>query len=66
MLAVTTCPCGTTAAYAECCGRFIDGDENAPTAETLMRSRYTAYTMVRIDYFAPDSFDAGPAPASPE
>ncbi len=50
MLVVTTCPCGTMNAYAECCGRFIDGDEIAPTAETLMRSRYTAYTMVRVDY----------------
>ena len=50
MLVVTTCPCGTTNAYAACCGRFIDGDQNAPTAEALMRSRYTAFTMVRVDY----------------
>ena len=50
MSIVTTCPCGTKNPYTACCGRFIDGDQNAPTAETLMRSRYTAYTMVRVDY----------------
>jgi SEC-C motif domain protein len=37
------CPCGLPAAYDRCCGRFHRG-EAAPTAELLMRSRYTAYT----------------------
>ncbi len=36
------CPCGLPAAYDRCCGRFARG-EAAPTAELLMRSRYTAY-----------------------
>ena len=36
------CPCGLPAAYDRCCGRFCAGEE-APTAELLMRSRYTAY-----------------------
>jgi hypothetical protein len=27
--------------YATCCGRYLDGGEAAPTAEALMRSRYT-------------------------
>ena len=36
------CPCGLPAAYDRCCGRFHAG-EPAPTAELLMRSRYTAY-----------------------
>ena len=36
------CPCGLPAAYDRCCGRFAAG-EPAPTAELLMRSRYTAY-----------------------
>ncbi len=36
------CPCGLPAAYDRCCGRFHAG-EAAPTAELLMRSRYTAY-----------------------
>jgi SEC-C motif-containing protein len=43
------CPCGNNK-YAICCGRYLDGGEVAPTAETLMRSRYTAYTLLREDY----------------
>jgi SEC-C motif-containing protein len=36
------CPCGLPAAYERCCGRFCLGAA-APTAELLMRSRYTAH-----------------------
>ncbi len=36
--------------YADCCGRYLDGGETAPTAESLMRSRYTAYALDREDY----------------
>lgn len=39
-----TCPCGG-ASLAACCGPFIAGDALPPTAEALMRSRYTAYTQ---------------------
>jgi SEC-C motif-containing protein len=46
------CPCGTGRDYAACCGRYIDGEASAPTAEALMRSRYTAYTRANIDYVA--------------
>jgi SEC-C motif-containing protein len=38
------CPCGG-AAFAACCGPYLAGDVVAPSAETLMRSRYTAYTL---------------------
>jgi SEC-C motif-containing protein len=34
----------------KCCGRYIDGRELPPTAEALMRSRYTAYVLEKIDY----------------
>ncbi len=44
------CPCGLIKTYSECCGRFIDGNETASTPEELMRSRYTAYTRINIDY----------------
>jgi SEC-C motif-containing protein len=44
------CPCGSGTSYAECCGRYLDGAEAAPTAEALMRSRYTAYTLKREEY----------------
>ena len=46
----THCPCGTNKPYTNCCGRYIDADELPHTAEVLMRSRYTAYTMGREDY----------------
>ncbi len=36
------CPCGGPA-LATCCGPYIEGAAIAPTAEALMRSRYTAY-----------------------
>lgn len=39
------CPCGSGARYAPCCGRWHEGPQRlqAPTAEALMRSRYSAY-----------------------
>ena len=47
---MASCPCGTGQDYQACCGRFIEGESRAPTAEALMRSRYTAYVGARIDY----------------
>jgi SEC-C motif-containing protein len=44
------CPCGSSLDYSACCGPFLAGDEEAPSAEALMRSRYTAYTKGAIDY----------------
>ena len=37
------CPCGA-ADYAACCGRY-HGGASAPDAESLMRSRYSAYML---------------------
>ncbi|MFF8289794.1 YchJ family protein [Streptomyces sp. NPDC016309] len=39
------CPCGLPAAYGACCGRFHTGGALAPTAELLMRSRYSAFVV---------------------
>jgi len=47
---MASCPCGTGHDYGACCGRFIEGETAAPTAEALMRSRYTAYVRAHIDY----------------
>ena len=44
------CPCGSGKEYVACCGRYIDGDLLPDTAEQLMRSRYTAYTLAREPY----------------
>ena len=45
-----SCPCGASLPYSECCEPFIRGIRPAPTAEALMRSRYTAYTRSEVDY----------------
>lgn len=48
------CPCRVTEAepkpLAACCGPYVEGAKPAPTAEALMRSRYTAYVLGEIDY----------------
>lgn len=38
------CPCGTDKPFEQCCEPYLKGKEFPATAETLMRSRYTAYT----------------------
>lgn len=44
----SVCPCGGEA-YTSCCQPYHQ-DIHAPTAEALMRSRYTAYTLGLEDY----------------
>jgi SEC-C motif-containing protein len=43
------CPCGLPADYVDCCGRYHAGAE-APTAELLMRSRYSAFARGDVPY----------------
>jgi SEC-C motif-containing protein len=75
--ALAACPCGRLdarqrpRAYAGCCGRYLDdfAHHPAPDAESLMRSRYTAFAHERADYLlatwhvshrpASIAFDAG-------
>jgi SEC-C motif domain protein len=38
------CPCESSKPYSACCGLYHLG-QAAPTAEALMRSRYTAFVM---------------------
>ncbi|MFF7563429.1 YchJ family metal-binding protein [Streptomyces pseudovenezuelae] len=45
-----SCPCGLQEAYDQCCGRFHRGESAAPTAEALMRSRYSAFVRRERDY----------------
>lgn len=44
------CPCGSNQDYAACCEPYLKGKTKAPTAEKLMRSRYTAFSQAAIDY----------------
>lgn len=48
----TPCPCGGVRSYTDCCGRWHDGPHalQAPTAEALMRSRYSAFVLDRLPY----------------
>lgn len=39
------CPCGRSENYETCCGPYHRGDDEAPSAEALMRSRYCAFAM---------------------
>ncbi|WP_439889213.1 YchJ family protein [Pseudomonas sp. MBLB4123] len=45
----TSCPCGSGDPLSECCGRYHAGSP-APSAECLMRSRYSAYVLGQVDY----------------
>lgn len=45
-----SCHCGHPKPYESCCGRFIEGGEDPPTAEELMRSRYSAFVAMDEDY----------------
>ena len=44
------CPCNPTTLFCDCCEPYLAGKQKAPTPESLMRSRYTAYSLARIDY----------------
>jgi SEC-C motif-containing protein len=44
------CLCGSGNALPDCCGPYLDGHVAAPTAEHLMRSRYTAYVQTNAPY----------------
>lgn len=46
----SACPCGSGKPIDRCCGRYLSGAECAPSAEALMRSRYSAYVLLREDY----------------
>ncbi|NEB16907.1 YchJ family protein [Streptomyces coelicoflavus] len=45
-----SCPCGRSEPYEKCCGRFHAGTAAAPTAEALMRSRYSAFVKQDAGY----------------
>ena len=44
------CPCGLPAEYDYCCGRFIERRALPDNPESLMRSRYTAFTQANMQY----------------
>jgi len=44
------CPCNSNKPFSLCCQPLLAGNKQANTAEELMRSRYTAFNKVDIDY----------------
>jgi len=44
------CYCNSQKSFKDCCEPYIKGLEKAPTAEALMRSRYSAYATHQADY----------------
>jgi SEC-C motif-containing protein len=44
------CPCGSGRAFSECCQPYLLKTRTAPTAESLMRSRYTAFVLCDENY----------------
>ncbi len=44
------CPCCSGKGYSECCQPLLDAEQSAATAEQLMRSRYSAFTINNVDY----------------
>lgn len=47
---MTECPCGSDQAYDACCEPYIRGTKPAPTAESLMRARYSAHVQEEVDF----------------
>jgi SEC-C motif-containing protein len=50
-MSASSCPCGSGRTFAECCEPVLSGSP-APTAEALMRSRYTAFVVKKLDHLA--------------
>ncbi len=44
------CPCGSGEQFKVCCDIFISGEAQAPSAEKLMRSRYSAFVVEEPEY----------------
>jgi SEC-C motif-containing protein len=61
------CPCGTNLDYKNCCGQWHDNQSNhylkAPSAEQLMRSRYSAFVL-KLEQYLLDTWHANTRPQS--
>ncbi|SOE50689.1 YchJ family protein [Orrella dioscoreae] len=71
MPASPPCPCASGHSYAACCQRWHEGPRRllAPDAASLMRSRYSAFVLDRLDYLLetwhPDTRPSGLEPNPP-
>ncbi len=44
------CPCCSGKNYGDCCKPYHSGEKNAPTAEALMRSRFSSFAIPNGEY----------------
>ncbi|MBT4792264.1 MAG: YchJ family protein [Halobacteriovoraceae bacterium] len=49
---MSQCPCNSGVNYSECCDVFHSESQLAPTAEKLMRARYSAFAKNKIPFIA--------------
>ena len=65
---MSQCPCGSSLSLPQCCGALHEG-QAAATTEQLMRSRYSAFVLDRLDYLLaswhPDTRPASIEPNEP-
>ncbi|WP_027182820.1 YchJ family protein [Desulfovibrio inopinatus] len=45
-----SCPCGSGAEFASCCGPLLAGETTGTTAEAVMRSRYSAFVKSNLEH----------------
>ncbi len=60
------CPCTSGLRYRACCGRYHAGEAEAPDAEALMRSRYSAFALREVAYLWRTLHPEHPDRARPE
>lgn len=58
------CWCGAPQAYQRCCGLYHSGAERPPTAEALMRARYSAFVL-RLETYLWQTWAPEHRPGSP-
>jgi len=51
-------PCTSKVPYDRCCGPFIAGTKVPESAELLMRSRFSAYALGKVDYLIETTAEA--------
>jgi SEC-C motif-containing protein len=60
------CPCTSKLTFDKCCEPYIAGKKNPETPEKLMRSRFTAYALRKVDYLLATTSEAERAKLDPE
>ena len=52
------CPCQSKKTFDKCCEPFIEGKKLPETCEQLMRSRFSAYALAKVDYLLATTAEA--------